>query len=90
MDFQLEGKVALVTGGAEKAGRYFARSYAEAGADIVIAARRIETALETQKLIEQDGGQGGEHHAGAAEHGGGDGPHYGAERRLLLLYGRNL
>lgn len=36
MDFQLEGKVALVTGGVEKAGKYFALSYARAGADLVI------------------------------------------------------
>ena len=52
MDFQLEGKVALVTGGVEKAGRYFARSYAEAGADIVITHCHMpKEAEETEKEI---------------------------------------
>ncbi|MEI1255786.1 SDR family oxidoreductase [Blautia sp. JLR.GB0024] len=56
MDFQLEGKVALVTGGAEKAGRYFARSYAEAGADIVITHCHMpKEAEETEKEIEKLG-----------------------------------
>ena len=54
MDFQLEGKVALITGGAEKAGRYFARSYAEAGADIVITHCHMpKEAEETEKEIEK-------------------------------------
>ena len=36
MKFDFNKKVVLVTGGAEKAGRYFSVQYAKAGADLVI------------------------------------------------------
>ena len=56
MDFQLEGKVALITGGAEKAGKYFALCYAKAGADIVITHSCLpEEAEKTKKEIEKLG-----------------------------------
>ena len=53
--FSLKGRVAIVTGGGQGLGKAMATGLAQAGANIVIAARRIETALETQKLIEAEG-----------------------------------
>jgi NAD(P)-dependent dehydrogenase (short-subunit alcohol dehydrogenase family) len=44
--FDLTGKVAIVTGGATGIGRGIADGLAEAGADIVIAARRLEKCRE--------------------------------------------
>jgi NAD(P)-dependent dehydrogenase (short-subunit alcohol dehydrogenase family) len=40
--FRLDGKVAVVTGASSGLGVDFARGLAEAGADVVIAARRVE------------------------------------------------
>lgn len=53
--FSLKDRVAIVTGGGQGLGKSMAMGLAQAGANIVIAARRIETALETQKLIEKEG-----------------------------------
>ena len=50
--FSLKGRTAIVTGGGQGLGKSMAIGLAQAGADIVIAARRIETALATQKEIE--------------------------------------
>src|SRR5436853_6571297 len=47
--FDLTGKVALVTGGSKGLGKYMARGFAEAGADIVISSRHeneLRPALE--------------------------------------------
>jgi NAD(P)-dependent dehydrogenase (short-subunit alcohol dehydrogenase family) len=52
--FSLKGKVAIVTGGGQGLGKSMAIALAQAGASIVIAARRIETALETKPLIEKE------------------------------------
>jgi NAD(P)-dependent dehydrogenase (short-subunit alcohol dehydrogenase family) len=52
--FSLEGKVAIVTGGGVGIGRCIAVEYARAGADVVIASRKIEhlepVAAEIRKL----------------------------------------
>ena len=40
--FRLDGKVAIVTGASSGLGVAFAKALAEAGADLVLAARRVE------------------------------------------------
>lgn len=53
----LEGKVAIVTGASRGIGEAIARTYAQAGAKVVLASRKLESLLEVQKKIEADGGE---------------------------------
>ena len=53
--FRLDGKVAIVTGASSGLGVDFAKGLAEAGADVVLAARRVERLEETAKLVEAEG-----------------------------------
>ncbi len=53
--FRLDGKVAVVTGASSGLGVHFAQALAEAGADVVLAARRRERLGSTQQLVEQAG-----------------------------------
>ena len=53
--FSLKGRNAIVTGGGQGIGKSIAMALAQAGANIIIAARRTETALETKPLIEAEG-----------------------------------
>ena len=53
--FRLDGKVAIVTGASSGLGVAFARHLAEAGADIALAARRVDRLGETAALVEKAG-----------------------------------
>ncbi len=53
--FRLDGKVAIVTGASSGLGVAFGKALAEAGADLVLAARRAERLEATRKLIEERG-----------------------------------
>src|ERR1043165_1552621 len=53
--FRLDGKVALVTGAASGLGVAIAQCLAEAGADVVLGARRLDRLEETRALVEGAG-----------------------------------
>ncbi|MEV3902538.1 SDR family oxidoreductase [Mycobacterium sp. NPDC050551] len=49
--FRLDDKVVIVTGASSGLGVSFARACAEAGADVVLAARRVEKLADTAELV---------------------------------------
>lgn len=53
--FRLDGKVAVVTGASSGLGVAFAQGLAEAGADVVLGARRVDRLTETAALVEATG-----------------------------------
>jgi NAD(P)-dependent dehydrogenase (short-subunit alcohol dehydrogenase family) len=53
--FKLDGRVAIVTGASSGLGVSIALALAEAGADLVLGARRVDRLEETRGLIEQTG-----------------------------------
>ncbi len=53
--FRLDGKVAVVTGASSGLGVAFAKGLAEAGADVVLGARRAEKMADTAELVEKAG-----------------------------------
>jgi NAD(P)-dependent dehydrogenase (short-subunit alcohol dehydrogenase family) len=53
--FSLTGKVALVTGASSGLGVAIAQCLAEAGADVVLGARRLDKLQETKRLVEATG-----------------------------------
>ena len=55
--YNLDGRVALITGAGSGLGRQFAETLAEAGATVVLAARRREILEETAESIADKGGK---------------------------------
>ncbi|HEU0192034.1 MAG TPA: SDR family oxidoreductase [Mycobacterium sp.] len=53
--FRLDGRVAIVTGASSGLGVGFAQALAEAGADVVVGARRADKLTDTCKLVEATG-----------------------------------
>lgn len=55
--FDLTGKIALVTGGSRGLGREMVRAFAQAGADVMIASRKLAQCEELAAEIEQTTGR---------------------------------
>jgi NAD(P)-dependent dehydrogenase (short-subunit alcohol dehydrogenase family) len=53
--FRLDGRVAIVTGASSGLGVAFAQALGEAGADVVLGARRTDKLAETKGLVESTG-----------------------------------
>ncbi|WP_330255741.1 SDR family oxidoreductase [Nocardia sp. NBC_00565] len=53
--FRIEGKVVIVTGASSGLGVAYAKGFAEAGATVVLAARRADKLQQTVKLVESLG-----------------------------------
>ncbi len=53
--FRLDGRVAIVTGASSGLGVAFAQALGEAGADVVLGARRTDKLAETKELVEATG-----------------------------------
>jgi NAD(P)-dependent dehydrogenase (short-subunit alcohol dehydrogenase family) len=53
--FRLDGRVAIVTGASSGLGVAFAQALAEAGADVVLGARRVDKLHDTATLVESIG-----------------------------------
>ena len=68
--FRLDGRVAVVTGSGQGIGRGIAVGLAEAGADVVLNARRADDVAETARLVRETGRRAVEHVGDIREVGG--------------------
>ncbi|MDW3207544.1 MAG: SDR family oxidoreductase [Alphaproteobacteria bacterium] len=57
MDLRLDGRKALITGASSGFGRHFAGTLARAGADVVLAARRVDRLQDEATAITQETGR---------------------------------
>ena len=55
--FRLDGKVIIITGASSGLGVHFAQACAQAGADVVLAARRVDKLAATEELVRTAGRQ---------------------------------
>lgn len=55
--FRLDGKVAVVTGGSRGMGKEMILAFARAGADVVIASRKLEACEELARQVRKETGQ---------------------------------
>lgn len=53
--FRLDGKVALITGGASGLGQYYTRALSKSGADIAVVSHSKNGWTETEKLVQANG-----------------------------------
>jgi NAD(P)-dependent dehydrogenase (short-subunit alcohol dehydrogenase family) len=56
-DFRLDGQVALIAGGSRGIGEAIARTYAQAGAKVVVASRRMENLQPVADSVRAEGGE---------------------------------
>jgi NAD(P)-dependent dehydrogenase (short-subunit alcohol dehydrogenase family) len=56
IEYNFDGKIALITGASSGLGARFAKVLAQAGAQVVLASRRVERLKELRAEIEADGG----------------------------------
>jgi NAD(P)-dependent dehydrogenase (short-subunit alcohol dehydrogenase family) len=54
--FALDGKVAIITGASRGIGEAIARTYAKAGAKVVLSARKVDSLNQTAESIQAEGG----------------------------------
>ncbi|MEC7574094.1 MAG: SDR family NAD(P)-dependent oxidoreductase, partial [Pseudomonadota bacterium] len=55
--FDLSGKIAVITGGSRGLGRKIVLALADAGADVVITSRKIDSCEELAKEVEEKTGR---------------------------------
>lgn len=55
--FRLDGKTAIVTGGGQGLGEYFAEALSDAGAKVVLCSRKVEACEQIKQEIEAKGGK---------------------------------